>query len=276
MQNVNHLTKFNAFSILLLAFCWLFEASAIGPALGEIAKAFPQASLLQIQNVMTAPLWTAIVVSVIAGKLAEYFDKKAIVLIGLLIYAVTGVLPIFVTNIDQVIILRVITGIGAGLVLPMTNAMITVHYSGVDRERMFGLASSVSNIANVFVNVIVGFLITVSWKMTFYAFLFILVIFIVAALGIPKSPPQRMQERKVEVEANARKRLPKTVYFYALFVTILWMLFTVATLNCSIFLTEEKICIPWQIGIANMFPALGNILAGPVFPQIRKALKETF
>ena len=168
MQNVNHLTKFNAFSILLLAFCWLFEASAIGPALGEIAKAFPQASLLQIQNVMTAPLWTAIIVSVIAGKLAEYFDKKAIVLIGLLIYAVTGVLPIFVTNINQVIILRVITGIGAGLVLPMTNAMITVHYSGVDRERMFGLASSVSNIANVFVNVIVGFLITVSWKMTLY------------------------------------------------------------------------------------------------------------
>ena len=99
------LSKFGTFSVLILAFCWLFEASTVGPALGEIGKAFPRSSVLQLQNIMTAPFLTAIIFSLIAGKLLRFVSKKTIAIIGLLIYGITGILPAFATSVHQILII---------------------------------------------------------------------------------------------------------------------------------------------------------------------------
>ena len=80
------------------------------------------------------PFVAVLFFSAIAGKLSEYFDKKNILMLGLLIYGATGIMPAFATSIDQKMILRLIAGIGVGLVLPMTNAIIADHYLGNERR----------------------------------------------------------------------------------------------------------------------------------------------
>jgi MFS family permease len=270
------LSKFGTFSVLILAFCWLFEASTVGPALGEIGKAFPGSSVLQLQNIMTAPFLTAIIFSLIAGKLLKFFSKRSMAIIGLLIYSVTGIIPAFATSVDQILVLRLLTGVGVGLVLPLANAFITDYFSGPAVKKMLGYASSVSNVANVAMSLIVGVLIAISWKMAFYSFILILVILLIALFGLPKSTPKNRSIQEATVEDRRKERLPGTAYLYALLMTLLWVFFAFATLNLALFITAEHICPIWTIGICMLFPGLGSSVAGVIFPPVHKALNKTF
>ena len=270
------LSKFGTFSVLILAFCWLFEASTVGPALGEIGKAFPRSSVLQLQNIMTAPFLTAIIFSLIAGKLLRFVSKKTIAIIGLLIYGITGILPAFATSVHQILILRLLTGIGVGLVLPLANAFITDYFSGSAAKKMLGYASSVSNVANVAMSLIVGILIAISWRMAFYSFIFIFVILLIALFGLPKSPPENRPTQKATVVDPKKEKLPGTAYLYALLMTLLWLFLSFATLNLALFITAEHVSPIWTIGICMLVPALGSSIAGVIFPPVHKALNRTF
>jgi MFS family permease len=271
-----NLSRFGSFSILILAFCWLFEASAVGPVVGEIGKAFPGASLLQLQTIITAPFFTAIIFSLITGKLLKFVSKKSIAIIGLLIYSITGIIPAFATSVNQILFLRLLTGIGVGLVLPLANAFIADCFSGSAVEKMLGYASSISNVANVAMSLIIGILMTISWKMAFYSFSLILVIFFIALFGLPKAPPKVQPLREAGDKSPTKERLTSKIYFYALLMTIIWIFFAFATLTIALLITTEKICPTWTIGICMLVPALGSSLAGVIFPSVRRALDKSF
>ncbi len=270
------ISNFGTFSVLILAFCWLFESSAVGPALGEIGKAFPGASVLQLQNIMTAPFLTAFIFSLIAGKLLKFYSKKTIALVGLFIYGTTGILPAFSTSVNQILILRLVTGIGVGLVLPLANAFIADCFSGPKVEKMMGYASSVSNIANVVMSFVVGVLMVISWKMSFYCFVLIFVIFFIALFGLPKSPPSKELMQETAAQDRKKEKLPGIVYWYALLMTSLWIVFPFATLTLALFITAENISPVWTIGICMLVPALGSSVAGLIFPPLRKSLDKSF
>jgi len=112
----NGLSRFNIFVVLLIPLVWTFEASAIGPALGSIIQAFPSATPLQAKLVMTMPFITAIIFSAVSGALARFVDRKIILIIGLLIYGITGMLPAWLNDINQILFMRLLTGVGVGLV----------------------------------------------------------------------------------------------------------------------------------------------------------------
>lgn len=182
------LTNSGVFAILVLPFVWTFEVSAIGPALGAFSATYPGTSVFQLQLIMIGPLFTSFIFSIVAGKLASFIDKKKIVITGLLLYGIAGILPAFAANIYLVIILRVLTGVGAGLVLPMPGAIIAGHFTGEKRERMMGLTSSVANVANVAASFIIGILLVFGYKFAFYSFAIVLVIAVIEIVLLPKSP----------------------------------------------------------------------------------------
>ena len=270
MEN-SHLSRLNAFTILLIPFVWLYEASVIGPTLGQLAQAFPAASELQIKLVMTAPFLTSIIFSVISGKLANTFDKKTITVTGLFIYGVTGIMPAFAVDINQILMYRLLTGIGVGLVLPLPNAIIAEHYTGEKRERMLGMATAVANIANIVASIIIGFVLVLGWQYPYYSFGLVLVIMLVAVFGLPKSPP-----RPVAETTQKSAGVPPVVWGLALFMTVNFLLLGFNIFNCALFMTAEKIGPPWMIGIAISVPAMGCTLAGAFFPELCKSFKSFF
>ena len=265
------LSSFNTFTILLIPFVWLYEASAVGPTLGEISKIFPDASILQIQLIMVLPFLSSIIFSVISGRLSATFDKKNLVAIGLLIYGVTGMLPAFAKSINQILILRFLTGVGVGLVLPLPNAIITEHFSGERRERMLGLATSVANIANIVASVAIGFILMFGWQYPYYSFSLVLVILVIVLFGLPKSPPMANEKALLKKE-----KLPWAVWGLALFMTLNFMVLGFFIFNLALFMTSEKLGAPWMIGIAMAIPATGCTLAGALFPELIRVSKSYF
>jgi len=272
MKNLK-LTKFNVFTMLLIPFVWIYELSVVAPILGEVAKAFPNASTFQLQLIVIMPFFMSIPFSVIAGKLAKKYDKKNLIIIGLLIYGVAGMLPFFCQTMGQVLIFRLITGIGVGLVLPLPNAIIAENFEGTQRERMLGAATGVANVANVLDSVAVGFILLYGWKYPFLCFSVCLVIMFVAIVGLPKSPPT---VKSVEVGSKhlPSKGTPKIAYALALFMAINWMFFAFNINNTALFMVTEKIGLPWMIGFAIAFPGGISIISGLVFPNFYHKTKN--
>jgi MFS family permease len=265
------LSRFGQISILLVAFVWIFEASAVAPILGQLEADFPGTSTLKVQLVSSAVFFTSIIMSVVAGALARRFDRKRLVVIGLLVYGVTGMLPALAQSIDQIIFLRLLTGIGVGLVLPMPNIIIAERYSGNARERLLGLATAVANVANVINSVIVGFILLLGWRYAFLSFAVVLVIMVVQLVGLPASPPPSHGSAGPRLRANALS-LPAKVWGLALLMVANWAIFQTNILNMAFFVQSEHLGAPWTLGIAIALPALGSIITGGLFARLHALL----
>ncbi len=267
------LSKFSTFVLLMIPFVWTFEASAVGPVLGALAQAFPTASDLEIKLVMTSPFLTSIIFSVISGKLCNYFDKKFILLIGLLVYGVTGVMPAFSHSIEQILLLRLLTGIGVGLVLPLPNAIIAEHFVGEKRQRLLGLSSSVANLANVLASVICALLLVFGWQYPFYTFGIVLIIMVLAAVGLPRSPPVAGTKTGIR---TANMGLPKVAYGLALFMVLNWIYLAIIVTSIAIFMTKTMVSKPWMIGVAISLPGLACVVVGSVYPEAKRLFGSYF
>lgn len=272
MKNVQ-LTKFNVFTILLIPFVWIYELSVVAPILGSVAAAFPNASTFELQLIVIMPFFTSIPMSVVAGKLAKRYDKKSLIILGLFIYGIAGMFPFLAETMNQIIMSRLITGIGVGLVLPLPNAMIAEHFTGTQRERMLGLATSVANIANVLDSIAVGFILLLGWNYPFLCFAVCLVIMVIAIFGLPKSDPTMKTIEVVDHHLPSRA-LPKIVYALVAFMTMNWILFAFNIENTALFMISENIGLPWMIGIAICLPGGASIISGAIFPNFYHKTKE--
>lgn len=271
MKNLK-LTKFNVFTILLIPFVWIYELSVVAPILGSVAAAFPNASTFQLQLIVIMPFFASIPMSVVAGKLAKRFDKKSIIIIGLLIYGVAGMLPFLAHTMTQILICRFFTGVGVGLVLPLPNAIIAEHFEGAKRERMLGLATAVANIANVLDSIAVGFILLLGWRYPFLCFSVCLVIMVIAMIGLPKSDPNA---KLAEVESHLPgKDIPKVAYVLVAFMAVNWMFFAFNITNMALFMTAEHIGLPWMIGIGICLPGGASIISGAIFPNFYHRTKN--
>lgn len=266
------LSKFNIFTILLIPFVWIYELSVVAPILGEVGKAFPNASTFELQLVVVMPFFASIPFSIIAGKLAKKYDKKNLIIIGLLIYGLAGITPFFCNTLPQVLVFRLITGIGVGMVLPLPNSIIAELFTGTQRERMLGATTSVANVANVLDSIAVGFILTLGWKYPFLCFTVCLLIMFVAMAGLPKCPPV-VQPVSADGHTSG-KGVPKIVYGLLLFMAVNWMFFSFNINNTALFMVTEKIGLPWMIGIAISLPGGISIISGLVFPNFYHKTKN--
>jgi len=275
METEIKMSRFNIFTILLIPFVWMYVAAAIGPSLGSLAQAFPGSSAFSLKMVMSMPFITSVIFSVVSGKLAKFIDKKTLLICGLFLYGVTGIFPAWATSITQILILRALSGVGVGLVLPLPSAIIAENFTGVQRERYLGLESSVSNISNVSISLVIGFLLVLGWQYVFYSFAVVFVVMLFAMVGVPKSPPIKpVQDAKKD--SGTKEKLPVIVYLLALAMLSVWTLMGFCSTNISLFMTEEHIGLPGMIGVVMAVLGIQAIFSGALLPEIRNLLGRYF
>lgn len=136
-------------TIIAISMATVMAGAAISPALGVIAKAFPDASPTLIKLILTVPSLMIIPFSFVASYLTTKITKRLIVLIGLVIYMTGGIGPQFVSTIELVIAFRLLLGIGVGLLMPLADSLINDYFIGRERTKMMGLNSAFSNFGGI-------------------------------------------------------------------------------------------------------------------------------
>ena len=140
---------------------------AVSPILGDLNTIFPSASDLEIQMLTSLPSLLIIPFVLLSGKLSVGRDKLWILVVGLVIFLLSGIACLFIRNITALILVSCILGIGAGMVIPLSTGLVVAYFTGEYRVRQLGYSSSINNLTLVLATALSGYLANIDWHLSF-------------------------------------------------------------------------------------------------------------
>jgi len=220
-------------SILSISLLTVMASAAVSPALAKIKQAFVGVDITLIKLVLTLPSLLIIPSSLIGGLLASRMKKKYLLLLGLAIYFLGGVGGGFARSINELLLIRALFGIGAGLIIPLSTSLIADFYEGEERAKMMGYSGSVSHFGGVIFLLLSGWLACVSWRYAFGVYALALVIILMVLLWLPE--PQSKQ-----AIGALKASLPFGIYICALLGALMMIAFYAAPTNLAMFIESER------------------------------------
>jgi EmrB/QacA subfamily drug resistance transporter len=143
------------------------EATIVATAMPQIVT---QLGGLHLYSwVFSSFLLAQTAMTVVFGKLSDIYGRKPIVLIGVVIFLIGSVLAGFAWSMPAMIVFRLIQGVGAGAIQPVTMTIVADLYPAHERGKVQGYLASVWAISAV-LGPIVGSLIIhdLSWSWIFW------------------------------------------------------------------------------------------------------------
>jgi MFS family permease len=116
----------------------------------------------------TAP---AILVIPLAGKLSDRYGRKPLIVSGLLIIGLSGSSIVFAPDFRTFLALRLVQGIGGGVVSPIIVTSLGDIYTGTKETTAQGLRVASSGFTQVLASVGAGILVVIAWQFPFLAYL---------------------------------------------------------------------------------------------------------
>src|ERR1700761_9097151 len=143
------------------------EATIVSTAMPQIVT---QLGGLRLYSwVFSSFLLAQTAMTVVFGKLADLYGRKPIVLIGIAIFLIGSVLAGFAWSMPAMIAFRLIQGVGAGAIQPVTLTIVADLYPARERGKVQGYLASVWAISAVVGPMVGGFIIhNMSWAWIFW------------------------------------------------------------------------------------------------------------
>ncbi len=257
-------------SILLIALQEVGTGAAT-PALGLIQAAMPTVNPLLVQSIATMPYLTIVVFGLFYGVLVKVMKKRAILYIAVALFLVGGIAPAFLDNIYIILFCRALVGAGVGLMYPMSNDLVVDFYNGGERQKMIGWAFAVSMGGGIIFQMLGGFLATINWHYTFYAYALGILFFAIPLLFLPE-PPKK--EDVVKGTAQEKAKVPAAQYLLSVMNALWNICFAVVIANGAIIIISEGIGTGTEIGTAFSIMTAAGFVSGLFFAQIHKALDK--
>jgi EmrB/QacA subfamily drug resistance transporter len=117
------------------------EATIVSTAMPQIAAQLGQLNLYSW--VFSGFLLSQTALTVVFGKLSDIYGRKPIVLLGIAIFLVASVLAGFAWSMPSMIAFRLLQGIGAGAVQPVSMTIVGDLFPGRQRGKVQGYLASV-------------------------------------------------------------------------------------------------------------------------------------
>lgn len=166
MQNKSN-TKIVTIAIFLTTFMTAIEGTIVSTAMPTIVS---DLNGLEIMNwVVSIFLLMTAVSTPIYGKLADSVGRKPVFLFGIAVFVIGSALCGIAQNMVELILFRVIQGLGSGAVQPVAVTIIADLYTLEKRAKMLGLNSGFWGVASVIAPLLGGFIVQhLSWHWIFY------------------------------------------------------------------------------------------------------------
>ena len=165
--------------------------SALYTSLPDIAVAIgaTQAELTWIVDSYTLALAGLVLT---AGALGDRFGRRATLIVGLALFTLSSILPLWLDSPLWLIILRAVAGVGAAFVMPSTLSLLTASFPPERRGSAVGTWAGFAGIGGIVGLVGSGLMLQVwSWKSIFVVNSVIGLLVLVAAFTIGESVASR-------------------------------------------------------------------------------------
>ncbi len=251
-------------SILSISFLMMLRLT-ISPALSVIGAAVNKdATEMQIMVIVASVV--AIPFGFISGILSRNVKTKTILYIGLILYLIGGIGPMFVANFTFMIVCRALLGAGTGLFLPFAAGLIADFYTGEEFNMMIGLQSAAVAVGNIITSALAGVLASINWRLSFLIYAFAIISFFLVAFNIPE--PEKKEKKEEEGKAFNGKML------FICIAIFIYAIIYFAFFGFISYVVDELGGNAAQSGLASMVMTLLSLIAGIIFSKTITVLKR--
>jgi len=171
------------------------DSTVVNVALPRIGRDLPRLFLGVLEGqsyVYNAYLLTLSALLILAGAVNDFYGRKRTFIAGLLGFGATSALCGLATNMELLVLFRILQGATGALLVPGSLALLTANFSGEEQGRAFGTWAGASGATTILGPVVGGVLVdTISWRA---AFLINLPLVAVAAWATWKHVPESRDE----------------------------------------------------------------------------------
>ncbi|MBM6996303.1 MFS transporter [Paenibacillus sp. DXFW5] len=256
-------------ALLSMAVTTTFGTMMAAPALKPLAVAFPNTDALLVQWVVTLSSLFILPTLFLSGILNRKFNRRSILITGLVLYLFGGVGPAFMNSFPFILACRALLGLSIGLISPTFNSLIAENFQGEARSRMNGIQTSINGIGGAIFLSIGGFIATLGWRDVFMTYFYAVILLVMVVAFLPKFPPLQVSQ-----SAKSSIKIPKFFYAVALAGGLHTMMFALIPTNLSLFLAHNGIGSISSAGYLIAFSLIGVFIGGLSVTRLTGALKK--
>ena len=270
-ENTQKYSKMLIPSILSVSILTIMAPTAVSPAMAAIKEAFPDVSETTAKLVLTLPTLIMIPIGLTSAKMTAKIDKKKLLLTGMLLFLIFGVAGGFVSSFPMLLLMRVLFGIGLGIMTPLSTSLIFDFAPEPERRnKLLGIQGASNQLGGLIFLSLSGYLAAISWQYSFYVYAFVLVSIVLTALFLPAMPPKPMMKNP-----NAKpKKMNKKIFILAFFACMIFACYFIINTDLAIFMAKDNLGDADDCGYALSIMRIPAILAGIMLARIMKKLKD--
>lgn len=256
-KNYNYIPLF----IILFVIIAQFTMNLYLPSLPDIAEAF-HVSMREAEATLSVYLISFGASQLLYGPLSDYFGRKKILLIGIIIVFAGNFLALISSHMTMLLISRVIQGLGSGSIMVLGRTILRDCFNGKDLIRVLSLLAMILATTPALAPFIGGHLHALfGWRMNFLVMtIYTLITFFLLFMFMPETN-QRMITGKISLRYILRNYYytVKTRVFllYTLCLTLVFA-FQVIYLVSTPFIYQNQLGVSADVyGTLMVLPALG-------------------
>ncbi|NQG18618.1 MFS transporter [Streptococcus suis] len=262
---------------LLALSTMLVSTFAVSPAIPQMIEHFAQEGIAagQVENLITVTSFAIMVALLMNGLVVRFLSERNIIIAGLLLMAIGGALPMFLTAYPLILLARILLGLGIGLINARAINIIGNFFTGQERVQMMGLRGSAEVLGSAGLTLLVGWLTQFGWQPAFMVYLFALVVLALFLFFVPQD--QLVIHGQRESGGADKVKLDKSMWEMGIYLAFL--AFFVINVNTFLTIRIPQIVLAKGIGTAqqaslilSLMQVMG-IVAGTVFSSLVGRLK---
>lgn len=263
---------------LLALSTMLVSTFAVSPAIPQMIDHFAREGIAasQVENLITVTSFAIMAALLMNSLIVRFISERNIIILGLLLLAIGGSMPMFLSAFPMIFLARILLGLGIGLINARAINIIGNFFTGQERMQMMGLRGSAEVLGSAGLTLLVGWLTQFGWQLAFMVYLFALVVLALFLLFVPQE--ELVAHSELKNDSGSKVKLDKKMWQMGIYLAFL--AFFVINVNTFLTIRIPQIVLDKGIGTAQQaslilsLMQIMGIVAGTVFSSLVGRLKD--
>ena len=260
-------------SILALSLVLItsFSISSALPAMFDYYQGYPKE---QIELLVSLPSFGIMIMLVLNGLLERLLPERLQISLGLLILSIGGTAPFWYQEYNFVFAMRILFGLGVGMINAKAISIISERYHGKTRIQMLGLRGSAEVVGASILTLVVGQLLSLGWTVTFLAYSAGFLVLILYLLFVPYGKEKRETKKKEAETTRLTGQMKGLIFLLAVEAAVVVCTNTAITIRIPSLMVERGLGDAQLSSLVLSIMQLIGILAGVSFSFFISLFKE--